>query len=99
MGHSIELWLGQLDNFKQAILDRLAQSAYPIEEEYFDDFGHPERVQYIMKCDPELWQVFGFLDDTNVRLVQVKEVDDLAGIWHMRYKEHFIGEFFYIISY
>jgi len=56
-------------------------------------------VQYIMKCDPELWQVFGFLYDTNVRLVQVKEVDDLAGIWHMRYKEHFIGDFFYIISY
>jgi hypothetical protein len=66
-GQSIELWLGELDNFKQAILDRLAQPAYQIEAEYFNDIGFPERAQYIINCDPEHRRVFGFLDDTNVR--------------------------------
>jgi hypothetical protein len=66
-GRSIELWLGDMDNFKHAILDRLAQPAYPFEVEYFEDIGHPERAQYVVNCDPDHWRVFGFLDDTNVR--------------------------------
>jgi hypothetical protein len=66
-GRSIELWLGDMENFKQAILDRLAEPAHPIEADYFDDIGHPERAEYVVQCDPEHWRVFGFLDDTNVR--------------------------------
>jgi len=66
-GRSIELWLGDMENFKQAILDRLAEPAHPIEADYFDDIGHPERAEYLVQCDPEHWRVFGFLDDTNVR--------------------------------
>ena len=66
-GRSIEMWLDQLDEFKQAILNRLAQPAHPIEQELFNLDGHPERAQYVLHCDPEHWRIFGFLDDTNVR--------------------------------
>ena len=61
------MWLDHIDDFKQAILDRLAQPAHPIEREYFDDIGHPERAQYILQCPAEFWRVYGFLDDNNVR--------------------------------
>jgi hypothetical protein len=47
-GCSIELWLGDMENFKQAILDRLAEPAQPIEADYFDDIGHPERAEYVV---------------------------------------------------
>jgi hypothetical protein len=63
----IEMWLDQLDEFKQAILNRLAQPASPIEQELFNLDGHTERAQYVLHCDPEHWRIFGFLDDTNVR--------------------------------
>jgi len=66
-GRSIEMWLDELDNFKQAILNRLAQPTHPIEEEQFELDGHPERAQYVLHCDPEHWRIFGFLDNTNVR--------------------------------
>jgi hypothetical protein len=36
------MWLGQMENFKQVILDRLAQPAHPFERERFDADGHPE---------------------------------------------------------
>jgi hypothetical protein len=44
-----------MDSFKHAILDRLAQLAYPFEVEYFEDIGHPERAHYVMNCDPDHW--------------------------------------------
>jgi hypothetical protein len=66
-GRSIEIWLDHIDEFKQAILDRLAQPAHPIEREFFDDIGHPERAQFIVQCPLDFWRVYGFLDDTNVR--------------------------------
>jgi hypothetical protein len=66
-GRSMELWLDELDSFKQAILNRLVQLAHPMEAEYFENIGHPERAQYVIHCQPEFWRVFGFLDDTNVR--------------------------------
>jgi hypothetical protein len=66
-GRSIKLWLGELDSFNQAILNRLAQPAHPMEAKYFDNIGHSERAQYAIHCQPEFWRVFGFLDDTNVR--------------------------------
>jgi hypothetical protein len=56
----MELWLGELDSFKQAILNRLAQPAHPMEAEYFKNIGHPERAQYVIHCQPEFWRVFGF---------------------------------------
>jgi hypothetical protein len=59
-GHSIKLCLGELDSFKQAILNRLAQPAHPMEAEYFKNIGHPERAQYVIHCQPEFWRVFGF---------------------------------------
>jgi hypothetical protein len=31
-----------MENFKQVILDRLAQPVHPIEREQFDANGHPE---------------------------------------------------------
>jgi len=66
-GESIQMWLGQIDNFKQVILDRLAQPAHPIERERFDADGHPERAQYVVHCPLESWRVYGFIDDTAVR--------------------------------
>ncbi len=56
-----------MESFKQAILNRLAQPAHPIERELFLEEGHPERAQYIIQCPIESWRVFGFLDDTAVR--------------------------------
>jgi hypothetical protein len=66
-GCSIEMWLDHIDDFKQAILDHLAQPAHPIEREYFDDIGHPERDQFVAHCPAEFCRVFGLLDNTNVR--------------------------------
>jgi hypothetical protein len=66
-GHSIEMWLDHIDDFKQAILDSLTQPAHSIEQEYFDDIGHPERAQLLVHCPAEFWRVFSFLDDTNIR--------------------------------
>ncbi len=61
------MWVGEIESFKQAILDRLAQPAYPFEREYFEEIGHPERAQYVINCPIEHWRVFGFIDHTNVR--------------------------------
>ncbi len=66
-GRSIEMWVGEIESFKQAILDRLAQPAYPFKREYFEEIGYPERAQYIINCPIKHWRVFGFIDDTNVR--------------------------------
>jgi hypothetical protein len=63
-GRSIEGWIGQVEDFKKAILDRLAQPAHPIELDYDDELAHP---RFIIQCPIENWRVFGFLDDTNVR--------------------------------
>jgi hypothetical protein len=46
--------LGQMEHFKHAILDRLAQPAHPIERDYFVEEGHPERAQ-----DNESWRIMG----------------------------------------
>jgi len=66
-GESIQLWLGEMMEFKQAILNRLVQPAQPIERELFVEEGHPERAQYVIQCPIESWRVYGFLDDTAVR--------------------------------
>jgi hypothetical protein len=66
-GESIELWLGQIEVFKQAILNHLTQPAHPIERDLFVEEGHPERAQYIIQCPIESWRVYGFIDDTAVR--------------------------------
>lgn len=68
-GHSIEMWLDHIDDFKQGIFDRLAQPAHQIEREYFYDIGHPDRAQFVVHCPAEFWRVFGFLDDTTSGLV------------------------------
>jgi hypothetical protein len=60
------MWLGQMENFKQVILDRLAQPAHPFERERFDADGHPEQGQYVIHCPLEWWRVYSFLDDTAV---------------------------------
>jgi hypothetical protein len=48
-GESIELWLGQMIFFKQAILNHLAQHAHPIERKLFVEEGHPERALYVIQ--------------------------------------------------
>jgi hypothetical protein len=65
-GESIQILLGDMEYFKQAILDHLAQPVHPIERELFDNLGHPERVQYVIHCLIESWHVYGFLDDTAI---------------------------------
>jgi hypothetical protein len=66
-GESIQLWLGQMENFKRIILDPLAQPAHPIEHDFFVEEVHPERAQYVVHCPIESWRVYGFLDDTAIR--------------------------------
>jgi hypothetical protein len=57
-GQSIEMWVGEIESFKQAILYHLAQPAYPFKREYFEEIGHPERAQYIINFPIEHWHVF-----------------------------------------
>ncbi len=67
-GSSIEMWIADIFNFKQAILDRLAQPAHPIEIEYFEEEGIDfDREEFVIHCPLDAWRVFGFLDDTAVR--------------------------------
>jgi hypothetical protein len=90
------MWLDHVEDFKQAILDRLAQPAHPIELEYFDDIGHPERAQFIVHCPAEFWRVFGLLDDANVR-TPVGPGDGTGSSTQnmpMKSKEHFLGKLF-----
>ncbi len=54
------MWLDHIDDFKQVILDCLAQPAHPIEHDYFDDIGHPERAQCVLHCPAEFWSVYSF---------------------------------------
>jgi hypothetical protein len=49
-GKSIKIWLGDMEYFKQVILDHLAQPVHPMERELFDNVGHRERVQYVIHC-------------------------------------------------
>jgi hypothetical protein len=63
-GQSIEGWIGSIQDFKKAILDRLAKPAHPIKLDFDDDLAHP---QYVIQCPIECWRVFGFIDDTNIR--------------------------------
>jgi hypothetical protein len=61
-GESMQMWLGQIENFKQIILYRLAQ--HPIERERFDADGHPERAQYSMfSTEPPSLQDYLPLDE------------------------------------
>ncbi len=61
-GRSIEIWLLELDNFKQMIIDHLAKPAHFIEMEYYAP------NQYVIQLDSvDDWRVFGFIDDTAVR--------------------------------
>ena len=63
-GQSIAGWIDQIQEFKKAILDRLAKPAHPIELDFDDELANP---QYVVQCPIECWRVFGFIDDTNVR--------------------------------
>ena len=63
-GGSIAGWIDQIQDFKKAILDRLAKPAHPFELEFDDQLANP---QYVIQCPIESWRVFGFIDDTNVR--------------------------------
>jgi hypothetical protein len=49
---SFELWLPEIDNFKQSIIDRLRQPAHPIEMEYYNDIGGNARPnEYIIDIE------------------------------------------------
>ncbi len=65
-GGSVEMWLPNIEDFKQAILACLAQPAHPIKQNDFDDMGHPERGNYVINCPIKHWSIFGFLDDTRI---------------------------------
>jgi hypothetical protein len=66
-GTSIESWIPEINSFKLAILDSLAQPAHPIEVEYFEDEGIEfDHEEFVIHCPLESWCVFGFLDDTAV---------------------------------
>ena len=68
-GRSMEMWLPQLNNFKQLIIDRLRQPAHPREMDYFYDMGErlPANHYIIDVASVDDWQVIGFIDDTAVR--------------------------------
>jgi hypothetical protein len=68
-GRSMELWIPEINNLKQLIIDRLCKPAHPREMEYYHDLGerHPPN-EYIIEVDSvDDWRVFGFIDDTGVR--------------------------------
>jgi hypothetical protein len=68
-GRSIEMWLPEVQNFKQMIVDHLAQPAHTIEVDYYRDLGKQATAhQYIIQIvSVDDWRVFGFINDTAVR--------------------------------
>jgi hypothetical protein len=72
-GRSIEIWLPEMNGFKQSIIERLRQPAHPIEMDYYYDAGERDGPnQYIVEVESiDDWRVFGFIDDTAVRTCRV----------------------------
>jgi hypothetical protein len=68
-GRSMEIWLPEINSFKQLIIDRLRQPDHPREMDYYYDMG--DRLppnDYIIDVDSvDDWRVIGFIDNTNVR--------------------------------
>ncbi len=48
-GQSIDLWIENLNNFKEIVSNHLGQPTHPIEREYYDQ---PEEGQYIIHFQP-----------------------------------------------
>jgi len=68
-GRSLEMWIPEIQNFKQNIVDRLRKPAHRREMEYFNDLGQRYLADhYIVDVESvDDWRVFGFIDDTNIR--------------------------------
>jgi hypothetical protein len=74
-------WIPNIYSFKQAILDRLAQPANPIEMEYFEDEGiNINREEFVIHCPLDSWRVYGFLDDTAFRTCRPGSCEDILHI-------------------
>ncbi len=58
-----------MQNFKQMIIDCLAQPAHTIEVDYYHDLGEQgPACQYIIQIDSvDDWYMFGFINDMTVR--------------------------------
>ncbi len=68
LGRSMEIWIPQINNFKQMIVGHLRQPAHPRELDYYYDMGErlPANQYVIDVASIDDWRVMGFIDDTAV---------------------------------
>jgi len=69
LGHSIEMWLPEMQHFKQLVVERLRKPAHSRELEFYNDLGERNSAEhYVIDVESvDDWCVFGFIDDTGVQ--------------------------------